>query len=463
MDGKILKGVLLAAAVLALTGAKPRPTMRLDVTGTPVGAKVSVDGAEIGMLKDAAACSATPLEPGRHLLHVEAPYHWPLDMYVKLGESENLVTKDVSLKPMYGLVLLKTVPAGATVTYCGRELEGRTPLLINRDLPCGPKPHTLELSLNGYRKSVVSIPVPDRRPVVREVKLVQDSGMLHCTSEPAGATVFVDGIERGVTPVDVMIPSSRGVALKFGLNGYEDVTLPDIRMSAGEQQERHVKMQGLPARLTVVTEPENAKVYLDGNDYLGKSPVQSRSVKSGTHEIRAELSGYAPVTRTIELPNGGELTEKLVLESVLGRIEVSTDPVGAKVSLDGRSKGETGDGESRILMIPNVEAGEHTVQVYLSGYLPQSKTVTVTAKETKQLPFTLRRDNSPNTDVEKKDGTHVKGLFKRQTTDLVVLEINGTERPIPRDTIRRVKDIKTGMEITASGASVLSPANPEKR
>ena len=85
------------------------------------------------------------------------------------------------------------------------------------------------------------------------------------------------------------------------------------------------------------------------------------------------------------------------------------------------------------------------------------------AKETKQLPFTLRRDNTPNTDVEKKDGSHVKGLFKRQTADLVVLEINGTERPIPRDTIRRVKDIKTGMEITASGASVLSPANPEKR
>ena len=463
MNGKILKSALLAIVALALTGAKPLPVMRLDVTGTPTGAKVFVDGEEIGVLKDAAACSATQLKPGLLLLHVEAPYHWPLDMYVRLDESESFVTKDVSLKPMYGLVLLKTKPAGATVTYHGRELEAKTPLLIDKNLPCGPKPHTLELSLNGYKKTTVSIPVPDRKPIVREVKLVQDSGMLHCTSEPAGATVFVDGIERGVTPVDVMIPSSRGVALKFSLRGYEDATLRDIRMSAGEQQERHVKMQGLPARLTVVTEPENAKVYLDGNDYLGKSPVQSHSVKSGTHEIRAELSGYAPATRTVELPNGGELTEKLVLESILGRIEVSTDPVGAKVSLDGRSKGETGAGESRILMIPNVEAGEHTVQVYLNGYLPQSKTITVAAKETKQLPFTLRRDNTPNTDVEKKDGTHVKGLFKRQTADLVVLEVNGTERLIPRDAIRKVTDIKTGMEISASGASVPSAVNPEKR
>lgn len=463
MNGKILKGALLAIAALALTGAKPLPVMRLDVTGTPVGAKVFVDGDEIGVLKDAAACSATQLKPGLHRLHVEAQYHWPLDMYVRLDESESFVTKDVSLKPMYGLVLLKTKPAGATVTYHGRELEAKTPLLIDKNLPCGPKPHTLELSLNGYKKTTVSIPVPDRKPIVREVKLVQDSGMLHCTSEPAGATVFVDGIERGVTPVDVMIPSSRGVTLKFSLRGYEDATLRDIRMSAGEQQERHVKMQGLPARLTVVTEPENAKVYLDGNDYLGKSPVQSHLVKSGTHEIRAELSGYAPATRTVELPNGGELTENLVLESILGRIEVSTDPVGAKVSLDGRSKGETGAGESRILMIPNVEAGEHTVQVFLNGYLPQSKTITVAAKETKQLPFTLRRDNTPNTDVEKKDGTHVKGLFKRQTADLVVLEVNGTERLIPRDAIRKVTDIKTGMEILASGASVPSVANPEKR
>ena len=463
MNGNILKGALLVVAALALTGAKPLPTMRLDVSGTPAGAKVSVDGEGIGVLKDAAVCSATQLKPGLHLLHVEAQYHWPLDVYVRLDESESFVTKDVNLKPMYGLVLLKTKPAGATVTYRGKELEAKTPLLIDKHLLCGPKPHTFELSLNGYKKTTVSVPVPDRKPIVREVKLVQDSGMLHCTSEPTGATVFVDGIERGVTPVDVMIPSSRGVALKFSLRGYEDATLRDIRMSAGEQQERHVKMQGIPARLTVVTEPENAKVYLDGNDYLGKSPVLSHSVKSGTHEIRAELSGYAPATRTVELPNGGELTETLVLESILGRIEVSTDPVGAKVSLDGRSKGETGNGESRILMIPDVEAGEHTVQVYLSGYLPQSKTVTVIAKETKQLPFTLKRDNTPNTDVEKKDGSHVKGLFKRQTADLVVLEINGTERLIPRDTIRCVKDIKTGMEITASGASVPSAANPEKR
>ena len=379
MNGKILKGALLAFAALALAGAKPQPTMRLDVTGTPEGAKVSVDGGEIGVLKDDTPCSATPLEPGNHLLHVEAPYHWPLDMYVRLDESASFATKEVNLKPMYGLVLLKTEPAGATVTYNGSELEAKTPLLIDKRLQCGPKPHKIELSLNGYKKATVDIPVPDRKPIVREVKLVQDSGTLHCTSEPAGATVFVDGIEwsGGVTPVDVMIPSSRGVTLKFSLGGYEDVTLRDIRMSAGEQQERHVKMQGIPARLTVVTEPENAKVYLDGNNYLGKSPVQPHSVKPGVHEIRVELSGYAPATRTVELSNGGELTEKFVLESILGRIEVSTEPVGAKVSLDGRSKGETGSGESRILMIPDVEAGEHTVQVYLSGYLPQSKTVTV--------------------------------------------------------------------------------------
>jgi len=460
MNEKILKGALLVVAALALTGAKPQPTMRLDVTGSPEGAKVSVDGKEIGVLKTATACSATPLEAGNHLLHVEAPYHWPLDKYVQLDETKNFVTEDVKLKPMYGLVLLKTEPAGATVTYHGRELEAKTPLLIDKHLLCGPKPHKIELSLNGYKKTTVAIPVPDRKPIVRNVPLVLDSGTLLCSSEPAGATVFVDGIEHGATPVTVHVPSSRGVALKFSLNGYEDVTLPDIRMSAGEQQERHVKMQGLPARLTVVTEPENAKVYLDGNDYLGKSPVQSHSVRPGTHEIRAELPGYAPATSTVELPNGGERTEKLVLESILGRIEVSTDPVGAKVSLDGRSKGETGSGESRILMIPDVEAGEHTVQVYLSGYLPQSKTITVVAKETKQLPFTLRRDTTPNTDVEKKDGTHVKGLFKRQTADLVVLEINGTERPIPRDTIRKVTDIKTGLEITASGASVPPSTNP---
>ncbi|MBR0505772.1 MAG: PEGA domain-containing protein [Kiritimatiellae bacterium] len=436
MKGKMLRGALLAVAALALTGAKPLP-MRLDVTGRPEGAKVFVDGTLRGTLQESSACSVMQLAQGLHLLHVEAPFHWPLDAYVRLSESENFVTKAVDLKPVCGLLLVKTKPEGAAVTWNGSSL-GTTPLLLST-LPCGVT-HTLDLSLNGYRKTRVEVRMDDRTPLVREEELMLDSGQLLCATEPAGATVLVNGIERGVTPVEVLVPRG-GATLTFRLKGYQDVE-QSVGMSAGERRQLTVKMDGLPARLTVVTEPEKAKVYLDGN-FQGKSPVTVEAVKSGAHEIRTELPGYAPSTRTVEIANGGDTTEKFTLESVLGRIEVSTEPVGAKVSLDDRVVGTTRAGEARILTIEDVEAGEHTVKVYLDGYLPQSRTVTVGAKETKQLPFTLKRDTTADTEVELIDGSRVSGLLKREDDEYVVLETkSGMDRPIPRANIRKVTSLK---------------------
>ncbi len=455
MSGKMVRGALVVAAMLAFTGAKP-VAMRLDVTGKPEGAEVAVDGKKIGTLQDSATCTATQLAPGLHLLHVEAPHHWPLDKYVRLDESRNFVEETVALRPMYGIVLVKTTPDGATVSY--RNIDyGKTPLLLTK-LPCG-QTHMLELSLNGYKKKRVNISVPDRRPVVCNEELELDSGLLHCTSEPNGATVLKDGLEQDkVTPTDVMIPRS-GVKLTFRLNGYKDETRI-VSVPAGEKRELHVPMQGLPARLVVVTEPEGAKIYL-GDHFRGKSPVPIDAVSPGAHKIRAELPGYAVATRAVEVANGGDTTETLKLESILGRIQVSTVPSGAKVSLDGRGKGTT---DSGILTIEDVEVGEHTVEINLSRFHSQSHKVTVRAKDTVQLlDIELKPDNSPDTEVELNDGTPVRGVLKRQDAEQVVLETrNGVDRPIPRANIRKVVDIKTGVELPVPSADARPAADSRK-
>ena len=427
---------------MALLGTKPLP-LRLDVTGQPEGAKVFVDGTLCGTLQGTSACTVTPLEPGRHLLHVEAPYHHPFDAYVRLDDSSSVVSKAVDLKPERGLVLVKTKPEGAAVT-CRGSAMGTTPLLITT-LPCGPS-YTLELALNGYQKKRVEVRMPDRTPLVCEEELVLDSGLLHCTTEPTGATVLVNGIERGVTPVEVMVPRG-GAVLTFRLDGYKDVE-QSVGMSAGERRTLALKMDGRPARLTVVTEPDKAKVYVDGN-FQGLSPVTAASVASGGHEIRVELSGYAPASRKVQLANGGESTETFRLESVLGRIEVVTTPPGAKISIDGKAVGTTrpqGDsGVSHILLLENIEAGEHAVLAHLDGYFDQSRKIVLGAKETKQIPFTLKRNFTPDTEVETIHGAPVRGvLIKGKTTEeQIVLEIMpGVEQTVRRDTIRKIKNIK---------------------
>lgn len=437
MKGKITGLCVLAAAML-LMGVDTVP-LRLDVTGQPEGARVFVDGALRGTLQSSAPCAVLPLAAGRHLLHVEAQDFRPLDAYVYLDEATNYVSHAVDLEPERGVVLLKTTPAGASVTYNGNDI-GTTPLLITT-LACGRR-HALELAFNGYQRKRIEVAVENRRPIVRNEELVLDSGMVSCITEPSGATVLVDGIERGVTPVDVMIPRG-GAKLTVRLDGYREI-VQSVGVPPGERRTMTLKLEGLPARLSVVTEPEQAKVYIDG-DYQGKSPAVIQEARPGAHEIRVELAGYRTETRTVQLENGGDATETFTLKSVLGRLEVITAPPGARITIDGNTAGSTqAQGEafkSQILMIENVASGEHAVGAHLDGYFDVSRKVAINATETKQVYIQLKRNFVPDTEVDTINGAPVRGvLVKEQTTsqEIVIETRPGVFRTIRRDTIRSI-------------------------
>ena len=440
MKAKI-SGFSILAAAMALFGADSIP-LRLDVTGQPEGARVSVDGKLRGTLQSSAPCAVLPLAQGRHLLHVEAQNYRPLDTYVYLDEATNYVSHAVDLEPERGIVLLKTKPAGAAVTYNGSDI-GTTPLLIT-SLACGRR-HALELAFNGYQRKRIEVSVENRRPIVRNEELVLDSGIVACTTEPSGATVLVNGIECGKTPLDVMVPRG-GAKLTVRLDGYKELE-QSVGVVPGERRTLSLKLEGLPARLSVVTEPEQAKVYLDG-DYQGKSPVVMPGVRPGTHEIRVERAGYATNTRAVQLENGGDATETFTLVSVLGRLEVITAPPGARVTVDGNVVGTTrAQGEaykSQILMVENVAVGEHAVGAHLDGYLDVSRKVTIGATETKQVYIPMTRNFVADTEVETINGAPVRGaLVQSQTTPLeIVIETRpGVFRSIRRDTIRKITPI----------------------
>ena len=101
--------------------------------------------------------------------------------------------------------------------------------------------------------------------------------------------------------------------------------------------------------------------------------------------------------------------------------------------------------QGRILLIQVGAAGEHAVLAHLDGYFDQSLKVTVKAKETKQLPFTLRRNFTADTEVETIHGAPVRGVLVKDKTnkDQIVLEIRpGIEQAIRRETIRKITNLK---------------------
>lgn len=425
----------LSLAVLAVLGAvaATEAPSRLDVSVVPEGARVYVDGT----LRGTAPCSVFDLEPGHHLVHVEAASCVPDDAFVKVGRGE-FVQRSFSLAPEKALVLVKTTPEGAEVK-CGGVSLGRTPLLLTT-LTSG-RAHVLDLSLNGYQGKRIDVRPEGRVPVVCDEVLALDSGTVTCTSTPAGATVVVNGVERGVTPLEVgQVP--KGLAtFTLRLAGYREETR-ELRLVPGDKQTLSVQLKGQGARLKVVSTPEQAKVFVD-NDYQGKTPVSFVSA-AGEHEVRLELPGYAPVSRKVSVANGGETTETFDLMSVMGRLEVATTPAGARVFIDGKAVGTTRSGggdavRSQILSLESVPAGEHSVVVRMAGFQDISRTVVVKSRDTGKLFFKLHRIFTPDTEVETIRGIHKGVLVEKDFAGNVTLETSpGVHQTFRQEDIRKV-------------------------
>lgn len=134
-----------------------------------------------------------------------------------------------------------------------------------------------------------------------------ESGSVAIASDPSGSPVSVDGVLRGTTPFSV--------ALRPGLH--------EISVGAGEQ---------LRTQSVDVTNGGDARIFF-------------------------------------ELPRGTE-SAAAPMAAAVGGLQVTTEPPGAKVLIDGEARGVA------PLTVSDLKAGEHAVVVQGTGE-PVSRTVTV--------------------------------------------------------------------------------------
>lgn len=95
-------------------------------------------------------------------------------------------------------------------------------------------------------------------------------------------------------------------------------------------------------------------------------------------------SGCASLEKLPGAPAQGEATPAPVPR--YGSIAIISDPVGARVYLDGELKG------TAPLTLPDIPAGKHTLRLTRIGYVEKSSAVTVTADKETRISVTLRQE-----------------------------------------------------------------------
>lgn len=132
-----------------------------------------------------------------------------------------------------------------------------------------------------------------------------------------------------------------------------------------QDDDEQLAPRGGTATVTIITDPPNSDVYLDG-EHLGKSPIIKRKFRTGPLKLIVQDQNKDLVnTRFNVWPNKeNRYDAKTVMP--IGRIKVTTNPAKCNIYLDDEIADRTDGSE---LTINSVDAGDHTIGAECGGKL----------------------------------------------------------------------------------------------
>ena len=234
-----------------------------------------------------------------------------------------------------GGLAIDSTPQGAQVQLDGKtDPSWVTPLALTN---LQPGQHSITVSKAGYSTDQRTVNVTSANRATTLVHLTQLMATLVVKSDPAGASIYVDGRDVGTrTPAQVSVDKGQHVVL-VRMPGYIDETMngqfvlgqtfnfsPTLRSLGNTENIKTVgKMSKLfggkgvkagqgQGTVSIRTQPKGAQVAVNQHMLDKNSPVDV-VLDPGNYVIDITLSGYAPVHKVITADKGG----KVVVDEVL--------------------------------------------------------------------------------------------------------------------------------------------------
>lgn len=195
------------------------------------------------------------------------------------------------------------------------------------------------------------------------------------TTQPSGASVFVNGVRRGAAIPTLQLTDLRPgetYRLRFMMPGYEPLyqffTMDDQNVS------RVVSLAPEKGLLVLHSEPQGASIRDANGNVLGQTPRVVTSLEaSDVHTLVLSKLGYqdAQIRVAFDGRRPQFLTVPLTVDS--GTVEITTVPAGADVTINGVACGKT------PAKAEGVRRGRAVIAVSLDGYRPVTRTVEIAA------------------------------------------------------------------------------------
>jgi len=151
-------------------------------------------------------------------------------------------------------------------------------------------------------------------------------GAVHVESQPPGATVTVDNLPRGVTPLDVPDLALGRHDVKIELKGYSPAAQAVELVADTPRAELKLTLARVAPAMgaaDILSTPLGATVKVDGT-VVGRTPLVDFKLKPGSHQVEVSKDGYETWSQTAAA--GGK---KLFLDANLRQVARATPPPAA--------------------------------------------------------------------------------------------------------------------------------------
>jgi hypothetical protein len=306
----------LATAVLLLMVATfllVLPTLQhgakgsLEVTVTPPGSAVYIDGARRGeaspklLVEDLSV--AFP-----HAVGARRPGFQPAEEVVSLVKNR-VQEVHLTLRQHKARVRVETVPPGATIIVNGKPSGLRTPAVLEGLDP--GKALDLELKAHGHESVTASITPSVEETLVLQRDLPVSGGFaqLSVDSEPPGAQVFLNDVDTGqVTPM-------RGHTIRPGTYRLKLVVAgrppweQEVELKAGQMLQRRAELTKGGTLTLYSSVPVRASIE---NQFSQVTPIVGRLLPAGTFRMRVRSeSPLVDHFLDVHIKAGGSVTRRL--------------------------------------------------------------------------------------------------------------------------------------------------------
>jgi hypothetical protein len=318
---------------------KPTESAVIEQSGSlflqsePIGANVYMNKT----LQGQTPLTLDKVTPGQYIVELSKPYYLPQQISIQIKSLEYAKPEIVKLIPNFGSLKIDTQPIGAVVYIDGKQ-KGTTPFSLMQ-IDVGK--YALKLSRQLYNDEQEIIEIKPGLEVKKSYELKPQFGKLSLASNPPGALVTFDGQDWGATPVvrDTVISGKHTIRLNKELySEYEE----QITIADGQILNKLVDLSGNFATIIINPTPTNAQIKIKDSKGISKNYSEKEiRLLPDAYSVILEAEGYVSFETILMLAKGAEevLEPKLIRKT--GNLQISSDPQGADIYIEGVLQGKT--------------------------------------------------------------------------------------------------------------------------